>query len=113
MPLTAGRSLAVDQRYIPLGAPVWLETTAPWPEGEAPLRRLMVAQDTGGAIKGAGPRRRLLGRGRARRGDRRPHAQPGPLRGAPAQGGDPDQLSRDRADARRRPAFARRVAPIG
>jgi membrane-bound lytic murein transglycosylase A len=52
VPLTEGRSLAVDLRYIPLGAPVWLETTAPWPEGDAPLRRLMVAQDTGGAIKG-------------------------------------------------------------
>jgi membrane-bound lytic murein transglycosylase A len=50
--LTAGRSLAVDRRYIPLGVPVWLETTAPWPEGAGPLRRLMVAQDTGGAIKG-------------------------------------------------------------
>jgi membrane-bound lytic murein transglycosylase A len=50
--LTAGRSLAVDRRYIPLGVPIWLETTAPLPEGEAPLRRLMVAQDTGGAIKG-------------------------------------------------------------
>ncbi len=52
VPLTAGRSLAVDRRYIPLGVPVWLETTAPWPEGEGPLRRLMVAQDSGGAIKG-------------------------------------------------------------
>jgi membrane-bound lytic murein transglycosylase A len=52
VPLTAGRSLAVDRRYIPLGVPVWLETTAPWPEGAGPLRRLMVAQDTGGAIKG-------------------------------------------------------------
>jgi len=53
VPLTAGRSLAVDRRYIPLGAPVWLDTTAPWPEGEGPLRRLLVAQDTGGAIRGA------------------------------------------------------------
>jgi membrane-bound lytic murein transglycosylase A len=52
VPLTAGRSLAVDRRYIPLGVPVWLDTTAPWPEGAGPLRRLMVAQDTGGAIKG-------------------------------------------------------------
>ncbi len=52
VPLTAGRSLAVDPRYIPLGAPVWLDTTAPWPEGEGPLRRLMVAQDSGGAIDG-------------------------------------------------------------
>lgn len=53
VPLTAGRSLAVDPRHVPLGAPLWLETTAPWPDGERPLRRLMIAQDTGGAIKGA------------------------------------------------------------
>jgi membrane-bound lytic murein transglycosylase A len=52
VPLTAGRSLAVDPRYVPFGVPVWLDTTAPWPEGEGPLRRLMVAQDAGGAIKG-------------------------------------------------------------
>jgi len=49
--LTAGRSLAVDRRYVPLGAPVWIETEPPLP-GTPPLRRLMVAQDTGGAIKG-------------------------------------------------------------
>lgn len=53
VPLTAGRSLAVDPRHVPLGAPLWLDTSAPWPDGERPLRRLMVAQDTGGAIKGA------------------------------------------------------------
>lgn len=50
--LTPGRSLAVDRRLMPLGAPVWLDTTYP----RAPdrkLRRLMVAQDTGGAIRGA------------------------------------------------------------
>jgi peptidoglycan lytic transglycosylase A len=55
VPLTAGRSLAVDRRFLPLGAPVWLDASAPRPdrpEDEAPLRRLMVAQDTGGAIKG-------------------------------------------------------------
>lgn len=52
VPLVAGRSLAVDPRHIPLGAPVWLETTAPRPEGEMPLHRLVIAQDTGGAIKG-------------------------------------------------------------
>ena len=55
VPLTAGRSLAVDRRFLPLGAPVWLDASAPEPDdpqGEAPLRRLMVAQDTGGAIKG-------------------------------------------------------------
>ena len=52
VPLTAGRSLAVDPAAIPLGAPVWLQTTAALAP-EEPLRRLMVAQDTGGAIKGA------------------------------------------------------------
>jgi membrane-bound lytic murein transglycosylase A len=50
VPLAAGRSLAVDPRSIPLGAPVFLATT--WPRGDRPLQRLMVAQDTGGAIKG-------------------------------------------------------------
>lgn len=48
--LTAGRSLAVDRRFIPLGSPLWLDTVTP--DGE-PLRRLMVAQDTGNAITGA------------------------------------------------------------
>jgi membrane-bound lytic murein transglycosylase A len=50
VPLTAGRSLAVDPRTIPLGAPVFLSTT--WPNDAKPLNRLMLAQDTGGAIKG-------------------------------------------------------------
>ena len=50
MPLTPERSLAVDRRYIPLGAPVFVETT--WPNSSKPLQRLMMAQDTGGAIKG-------------------------------------------------------------
>ena len=48
--LTPGRSLAVDPQFMPLGAPVWLDTT--WPGGDRPLQRLMVAQDTGGAIEG-------------------------------------------------------------
>jgi len=48
--LTPGRSLAVDRRYIPLGTPVFVETT--WPNSDQPLQRLMMAQDTGGAIKG-------------------------------------------------------------
>ena len=52
VPLTPGRSLAVDRRFLPLGVPLWLDTTAPLPEGERPLRRLVVAQDTGGAIRG-------------------------------------------------------------
>ncbi len=49
--LTPGRSLAVDPAFMPLGAPIWLDTT--WPASDRPLRRLMVAQDTGSAIKGA------------------------------------------------------------
>jgi membrane-bound lytic murein transglycosylase A len=52
VPLTAGRSIAVDRRFVPLGVPLWVETTVPSPGGEMPLRRLMVAQDTGGAIRG-------------------------------------------------------------
>ena len=48
--LTPERSLAVDPRQVPLGAPVWLATT--WPNEEKPLQRLMLAQDTGGAIRG-------------------------------------------------------------
>ncbi|WP_246140241.1 murein transglycosylase A [Geothermobacter ehrlichii] len=48
--LVPERSLAVDPRYVPLGAPVFLDTT--WPVGQAPLRRLMLALDTGGAIRG-------------------------------------------------------------
>ena len=50
-PLTAGRSLAVDPRFVPLGLPLWLDTRHPL--DATPLRRLVVAQDTGGAIKGA------------------------------------------------------------
>jgi membrane-bound lytic murein transglycosylase A len=51
IPLTARRSIAVDARYIPLGAPVFLATTMP--NSRHPLNRLMIAQDTGGAIRGA------------------------------------------------------------
>jgi len=50
VPLTPRRSIAVDPRHIPLGAPVFLSTT--WPNSEAPLAQLMLAQDTGGAIRG-------------------------------------------------------------
>ena len=46
--ITTMRSVAVDPKYVPLGAPVWIEK-----DGENPLRRLMTAQDTGSAIKGA------------------------------------------------------------
>jgi membrane-bound lytic murein transglycosylase A len=50
-PLSAGYSLAVDPRSVPLGAPVFLGTTMPL--SSQPLQRLMAAQDTGGAIRGA------------------------------------------------------------
>lgn len=50
VPLTPERSIAVDPRFTPLGSPVWLATTEP--NSERPLRRLMLAQDTGGAIRG-------------------------------------------------------------
>jgi membrane-bound lytic murein transglycosylase A len=51
VPLTNEYSLAVDTRTIPLGAPVFLATT--YPNTAEPLNRLMLAQDTGGAIRGA------------------------------------------------------------
>lgn len=47
-PLTPLRTLAVDPEYVPLGAPVWVEK-----DGALALRRLMIAQDIGSAIKGA------------------------------------------------------------
>lgn len=53
--LTPGYSLAVDKKWIPMGTPLWLNTTSPDsknPDVNKPLQRLMVAQDTGGAIRG-------------------------------------------------------------
>ncbi len=50
VPLSPGISIAVDTRVIPLGSPVYLSTT--WPESEKEFDRLMLAQDTGGAIRG-------------------------------------------------------------
>ena len=50
IPLVAGRSIAVDPAFVPLGAPVWLVTT--YPNTTRPLERLVMAQDTGGAIRG-------------------------------------------------------------
>ena len=52
--LTPQKSLAVDRSVHPLGSLFWLETTAPVPHqaGDAPFRHLMVAQDTGTAIRG-------------------------------------------------------------
>ncbi|MEX2642439.1 MAG: MltA domain-containing protein [Acetobacterales bacterium] len=51
VPLTPGHSLAVDRTFMPLGAPVWLDANDPL-DPQVRLRRLMVAQDTGGAIRG-------------------------------------------------------------
>lgn len=51
VPLTAERSIAVDTKALPLGAPVFLSTT--YPLSQKPIHRLMMAQDTGSAIIGA------------------------------------------------------------
>jgi len=61
VPLTAQRSIAVDLSYIPLGLPVWLDTTLP--DETQPYRRLVFAQDTGGAIKGAARADLFFGQG--------------------------------------------------
>ncbi|MBI5333807.1 MAG: MltA domain-containing protein [Burkholderiales bacterium] len=60
VPLTPGRSIAVDRSALPYGTPVWLVSTEPQPWQPAaqaplprPLQRLVIAQDTGSAITGA------------------------------------------------------------
>jgi len=50
--LTPGRSLAVDPAYVAYGSPVWVSIDAEPGENKSPVRRLLIAQDTGGAIKG-------------------------------------------------------------
>lgn len=52
--LSDGYSLAVDRKWIPLGLPIWLSSTRPTEYGSEilPFHRLMIAQDTGGAIRG-------------------------------------------------------------
>lgn len=52
VPLTPERSIAVDRRVVRLGLPVWLDTTLPGSDEKIPYRRLVFAQDTGGAIRG-------------------------------------------------------------
>jgi membrane-bound lytic murein transglycosylase A len=55
VPLTKERSLAADPTFVPLGAPVWLASSTPaLAKGAPPVAfdRLLVAQDTGGAIRG-------------------------------------------------------------
>lgn len=51
IPLIAERAVAIDPTYVPLGTPVYLATT--YPASTQPLRKLVFAQDTGAAIKGA------------------------------------------------------------
>ena len=51
VPITPGRSIAVDEQSVPLGVPVFLATS--WPNTNRPLSRLVFAQDKGSAIKGA------------------------------------------------------------
>lgn len=51
VPLTAGRSLAVDRGFVPLGVPIWIDIRQRFAPNES-IRRLVVAQDTGGAIRG-------------------------------------------------------------
>ncbi len=51
VPLLRERAIAVDPRSVPLGAPVYIATTRPL--SDAPMNRLTMAQDTGGAIRGA------------------------------------------------------------
>jgi len=72
VPLTPERSIAVHRKFIRLGLPVWLDTTLPAKDDKTPparYRRLVFAQDTGGAIRGAvradvfwgaGPRARFM-----------------------------------------------------
>jgi membrane-bound lytic murein transglycosylase A len=48
--LTPGVSVAVDPRFLPLGAPLLLDTRTPI--SDTAMRRVAVAQDTGGAIRG-------------------------------------------------------------
>jgi membrane-bound lytic murein transglycosylase A len=50
VPIAAERSVAIDPKFVPLGAPIFLATTQP--NSTNPLKRMMVAQDAGGAIKG-------------------------------------------------------------
>lgn len=66
VPLAAGRSLAVDPRATPYGRLVWLDGAVAGPDGAAgPLRRLVVAQDTGAAITGAARGDLFVGSGEA------------------------------------------------
>lgn len=63
VPLLAERAIAVDPAHIALGLPVWLDTALP--NAGTPYRRLVFAQDTGGAIRGPARADLFLGYGEA------------------------------------------------
>lgn len=70
-PLVAGRSIAVDPAAVPLGAACWVSVPVPQADAQGrllarePMRRFMMAQDTGGAIKGPGRVDLYIGHGAA------------------------------------------------
>ena len=88
-PLARGRSPLLAARRAGLAR----HHARPGPRARRPLRRLMVAQDTGGAIKGVVRGDVFWGAGERAEAIAGRDAQPGPLRAAPAQGAGPDQLS--------------------
>ena len=85
VPLTPGRSIAVDPKSVPYGTPVWLDTTEPLRTRR--LRRLVLAQDTGSAIIGAVRADYFWGWGDERRGPSRTHEAAAALVGAVAEDG--------------------------
>ena len=64
VPLTAGRSVALDHRLHTFGTPVWIATHAALPGDTKPFRRLMIGQDTGSAIVGPARGDLFIGSGR-------------------------------------------------
>ena len=65
VPLTAGRSLAVDRHLHTFGTPVFISSPDPLPGSNEPLRRLVIAQDTGSAIIGPARGDLFIGSGEA------------------------------------------------
>jgi membrane-bound lytic murein transglycosylase A len=63
VPLTPGRSIAVDDSIWPYGLPVWIDAILPASKGEKRMRKLWIAQDTGAAIRGAGRADLYIGSG--------------------------------------------------